>query len=114
MTAAEELRKALERAAAELTPEEARALLGPLLATVLERAVQPSPQPMIAAPDPLERKGERTLTVAETAARFGRSRWWIYQHQGSLPGRVPLPGGGFGFREKSIERWIQRRARNDT
>ena len=53
---------------------------------------------------------DRVLTVAETAARLGRSPSWVYKNKASLP-MVRFPTGGFGFDEKRLERWIQGRTR---
>ncbi len=54
-------------------------------------------------------KKDRVLSVKETAKRIGKSRWWIYKNSGALP-IVRLPTGRYGFSEKGLERWIERRA----
>lgn len=116
MTVAEELRRALDRLTeGELSPEEARSILGPLhalLGAVVSRAVQPPAPPPIAPPGTEEAHSERVLTVRETAGLFGRSVWWVRGHRGELPGFVRLPGKRFGFRERAVTRWIERRSRN--
>lgn len=55
---------------------------------------------------PLER--DRLLSVVEVARRIGRSQWWVYRNKDSLP-IVRLPTGRYGFSEKGLERWIERR-----
>jgi predicted DNA-binding transcriptional regulator AlpA len=54
-------------------------------------------------------KKDRVLSVNETAKRIGRSRWWIYANKDALP-IVRLPTGRYGFSERALERWIERRA----
>src|SRR5258708_7574514 len=54
-------------------------------------------------------KKDRVLSVKETAKRIGKSRWWIYKNRGALP-IVRLPTGRYGFSERGLERWIERRA----
>jgi predicted DNA-binding transcriptional regulator AlpA len=108
----EELRRLADGGAAEVPREDLPALVAAIAAAqgaLVARAItSPAPAP-IEAPAPAPAKGERVLTVSEAADRFGRSRWWIYRNANSLPGRVALPGGGYGFREKSVDRWIQRK-----
>ncbi|HXN77540.1 MAG TPA: hypothetical protein VN965_02065 [Candidatus Dormibacteraeota bacterium] len=53
-------------------------------------------------------KKDRILSVKETAKRIGRSRWWVYANKDALP-IVRLPTGRYGFSEKRLERWIERR-----
>lgn len=72
-------------------------------------SVPPEPQAPTPLPTPSPSKSDRLLTAAEAGAKLGRSKWWIYSHKLELP-RVPLPGGGYGFREASLDRWIQRRS----
>jgi predicted DNA-binding transcriptional regulator AlpA len=52
---------------------------------------------------------DRLLSPAEAAERIGRSRWWVYQNKDALP-IVRLPTGGYGFSERRLEQWIERRA----
>ena len=52
---------------------------------------------------------DRLLSVPEAARRIGRSPWWVYRNKNSLP-IVRLPTGRYGFSEKRLERWIERRA----
>jgi len=54
-------------------------------------------------------KKDRILSVNETAKRIGRSRWWVYANKDALP-IVRLPTGRYGFSERGLERWIERRA----
>lgn len=54
-------------------------------------------------------KKDRVLSVNETAKRIGRSRWWVYANKDALP-IVRLPTGRYGFSERALERWIERRA----
>jgi len=56
---------------------------------------------------PLEK--DRILSVPEAARRIGRSPWWVYRNKNALP-IVRLPTGRYGFSEKRLERWIERRA----
>jgi hypothetical protein len=51
----------------------------------------------------------RVFTVEEAAARLGRSMSWVYKNKATLP-IVRFPTGGFGFDEKRLERWIERRS----
>lgn len=53
-------------------------------------------------------KKDRVLSVNETAKRIGRSRWWVYANKDALP-IVRLPTGRYGFSEKRLDRWIERR-----
>lgn len=53
---------------------------------------------------------DRVLKVEETAARLGRSLSWVYKNKHALP-MVSLPTGGYGFSERKLERWIERRSR---
>jgi hypothetical protein len=46
--------------------------------------------------------------VVEVAERIGRSKWWVYENKDALP-IVRLPTGRYGFSEKGLERWIERR-----
>ncbi len=61
-----------------------------------------------AAPPTTGSRKDRILSVRETAKRIGRSRWWIYANKDALP-IVRLPTGRYGFSEKRLERWIERR-----
>jgi predicted DNA-binding transcriptional regulator AlpA len=54
-------------------------------------------------------KKDRILSVKETAKRIGKSRWWVYANKDALP-IVRLPTGRYGFSDKGLERWIERRA----
>jgi predicted DNA-binding transcriptional regulator AlpA len=117
LSPAGQLRRALDRlAGSEITAEEARGLLPrlfALLGTVTAKAVEPpTPAPVTALPTERQRE-ETVLTVAEMSARAGRSATWVYRKKTKLPGFIRLPGGRFGFREKAVNRWIQRNSNND-
>jgi predicted DNA-binding transcriptional regulator AlpA len=58
------------------------------------------------SPGPVE---DRLLSVAEVAKRIGRSKWWVYSNKDALP-IVRLPTGRYGFSERGLSRWIERRA----
>lgn len=60
-------------------------------------------------PLPASPNRDRLLSVAEVAQRIGRSLWWVYRNKNALP-IVRLPTGRYGFSEKRLERWIERRA----
>jgi hypothetical protein len=51
---------------------------------------------------------DRLLSVEQVAARIGRSRWWVYTNKDALP-IVRFPTGRYGFSERGLERWIERR-----
>src|ERR1700737_3992979 len=51
----------------------------------------------------------RLLSVAEVARRIGKSTWWVYTNKDTLP-IVRLPTGRYGFSEKGLDRWLERRA----
>ena len=70
---------------------------------ILLSATTPAAQP------PTGWKKDRVLSVNETAKRIGRSRWWVYANKDALP-IVRLPTGRYGFSERGLERWIERRA----
>ncbi len=55
---------------------------------------------------------DRVLTVEQTAAMLGRSASWVYRRKAekALP-VTRLQGGGFGFSERALERWIASRTR---
>jgi hypothetical protein len=61
--------------------------------------VQATPKPKVA---------ESLLTAEQAGKRLGRSKWWVYRHRSKLP-HVVLPGGGYGFSEARLERWIRDR-----
>jgi hypothetical protein len=54
-------------------------------------------------------RDDRVLSTAETAIRVGRSAWWVRQNKDTLP-IVRLPSGRYGFSERGLERWMERRA----
>jgi predicted DNA-binding transcriptional regulator AlpA len=63
----------------------------------------------IPVPASEERTTNRLLSVAETAARLGRSKSWVYKNRAALP-IVRFHTGGYGFSAQHLERWIGRRA----
>ena len=96
------------RALAEEMPREAlAAFLGRLEAVRVEILLSQAP---VSSSPPPEGKPDRLLSVGETAARIGMSRWWVRQNKASLP-IVRLPGGRLKFSEKRLESWLGRRAR---
>jgi hypothetical protein len=54
-------------------------------------------------------RADRVLSTAQTAIRLNRSVWWVRQNKDSLP-IVRLPSGRYGFSERGLERWLERRA----
>jgi predicted DNA-binding transcriptional regulator AlpA len=60
------------------------------------------------APPTTRRDGAALLTVAQVAARLGRSRSWVYKNRSALP-MVRFPTGGYGFSPAGLDRWIARR-----
>lgn len=73
------------------------------------RATAQAAEPLPSQPPKSEPLTEdRTLTAAEVGRKLRRSRWWVYDHAEELP-RVLLPGGKFGFSERRLENWLERR-----
>jgi predicted DNA-binding transcriptional regulator AlpA len=103
-----ELFRELEDLGRSLPRDEVTAFLGDLERVRVSVLVAATPAMSEARP-PAEKVSDRLLTVAETAARLGRSPSWVYKNKHALP-MVPLPTGGYGFSEKKLERWISRRA----
>jgi predicted DNA-binding transcriptional regulator AlpA len=69
----------------------------------------PKPAPAPESPEELAvASGDRILSVAEVAAKLGRSTWYVRQNRGALP-LVRLGGRRYGFSAKKLERWIERR-----
>ena len=111
LAAFEQLRRA-EEAAGSLNISEVPRFVGELervkTALVLRataREAEPETTPPSKQPTVVE---DRMLTAAEVGQKLGRSRWWVYDHAPELP-RVLLPGGKFGFSERQLENWLERR-----
>lgn len=51
---------------------------------------------------------DRLLSARETAGRLGRSLSWLYEHKRELPFWKTLPGGGGGFSEQGLKRFLRR------
>ena len=107
VTRREELLGELENLGRALPREEIPGFLGELERVRVSVLVSVS---AVGPATPVEEKrGDRLLTVAETAGRLGRSTSWVYKNKHALPIAM-LPTGGYGFSEKGLERWIARRA----
>jgi predicted DNA-binding transcriptional regulator AlpA len=111
LEAFEQLRQ-VEEAANALQASEVPRFVGELervkTALVL-RATHREAQPEASPPSkPATVAEDRMLTAEEVGRKLGRSRWWVYDHAPELP-RVLLPGGKFGFSERQLEKWIERR-----
>src|SRR5262249_20803238 len=59
-------------------------------------------------PAPAIEQPDRLLSAQETARRLGRSVSWLYEHKRKLPFWKAVPGGGGGFSEQGLRRFLRR------
>jgi excisionase family DNA binding protein len=54
--------------------------------------------------------GEALLTVDELAARWNKSKWWIYEHRSRIALKSIKFGNHYRFRIADIEAWEEANA----
>lgn len=99
--------EALERAVDGASPEQLPDLAGRLgrITALVQLRIAGVGREVPKAPD-------RILDAEEVASRMGRSKSWVYAHQGELrEARANVPGNGLKFSERKLEKLLEGRGR---
>ena len=97
----------LERALAEVSPQEAPTLLGELerlKALLWIRMMHPSPNHRCHSP--IEREADHLLTPEEAGRMLGVTPRWLYRHGKRLPFTKRLSRKVLRFSEAGLRRWL--------